>query len=55
VSQHVDDPTRWILHEVYDAPESHAAHRQSPHLLACAAFAREPGSTASRSAARHLT
>ena len=20
VSQHVDDPTRWVLHEVYDAP-----------------------------------
>ncbi len=25
VSQHVDDPTRWVLHEVYDVPESHAA------------------------------
>jgi quinol monooxygenase YgiN len=28
VSQHVDDPTRWVLHEVYDAPESHTAHRR---------------------------
>jgi len=41
VSQHVDDPTRWVLHEVYDAPESHAAHRQSPHFLAYDTFARD--------------
>jgi len=41
VSQHVDDPTRWVLHEVYDVPESHAAHRQSPHFLAYDAFARD--------------
>lgn len=34
VSQQVDDPTRWVLYEVYDAPESHAAHRKSPHFLA---------------------
>jgi quinol monooxygenase YgiN len=26
VSQDVNDPTRWILHEVYDAPEAHAKH-----------------------------
>ena len=34
VSQQQDDPTRWLLYEVYDAPEAHAAHRQSPHFLA---------------------
>ena len=34
VSQDVNEPARWILHEVYDDPASHAAHRQSPHFLA---------------------
>ena len=34
ISQDVDDPARWILHEIYDAPEAHAKHRQSPHFLA---------------------
>ena len=33
VSQHQDDPTKWILYEVYERPEAHAAHRQSPHFL----------------------
>ena len=41
VSHHVDDPTRWVLHELYDTPESHAAHRQSRHFLAYDAFARD--------------
>ena len=34
VSQAREDPTRWILHEVYTDQEAHAAHRQSPHFLA---------------------
>src|SRR6266498_3265599 len=34
VSQAYDDPTLWLFHEVYDAPEAHAAHRQAPHFLA---------------------
>jgi len=34
VSQVYDDATRWLYHEVYDTPDSHAAHRQSPHFLA---------------------
>lgn len=34
VSQAYDDPTRWILHEVYDTPEAHRAHQTSPHFLA---------------------
>ena len=39
VSQDVNDPARWILHEVYDAPEAHAKHRQSEHFLAYDAIA----------------
>jgi quinol monooxygenase YgiN len=34
VSQAADEPTRWLFHEVYDAPDAHAAHRQSAHFLA---------------------
>ena len=34
VSQAADDPTLWLFHEVYDAPEAHAAHRQSAHFSA---------------------
>ena len=33
------DPTRWVLYEVYDSPEAHATHRQSPHFLAYDAVA----------------
>jgi autoinducer 2-degrading protein len=39
VCQQADDPTRWVLFEVYDAPAAHAAHRQSPHFLAYSAVA----------------
>ena len=39
VSQQADDPTRWMLQEVYDGPEAHAAHRQSPHFFAFQAVA----------------
>ena len=39
VCQQIDDPTRWVLHEVYDAPAAHAAHRQSAHFLAYDAVA----------------
>jgi autoinducer 2-degrading protein len=57
VSQHVDDPTRWVLHEVYDKPESHAAHRQSPHFLAYDAFARDAVTekAVARCTAKHVT
>jgi quinol monooxygenase YgiN len=34
VSQDKEEPTRWVLYEVYDSPEAHAAHRLSPHFLA---------------------
>ena len=39
VSQQYDDPTRWVLYEVYDSPAAHAAHRQSTHFLAYDAVA----------------
>ena len=57
VSQHVDDPTRWVLHEVYDVPESHAAHRQSPHFLAYDAFTRDAviEKPVARCLAKHVT
>jgi (4S)-4-hydroxy-5-phosphonooxypentane-2,3-dione isomerase len=57
VSQHVDDPTRWVLHEVYDAPESHAAHRQSPHFVVYDAFARDAviEKVVSRCVVKHVT
>ena len=34
VSQAYEDPTLWVLHEVYDSREAHAAHRESPHFVA---------------------
>lgn len=39
VSQQLDDSARWILYEVYDSPEAHARHRESPHFLAYDAVA----------------
>jgi autoinducer 2-degrading protein len=39
VSQDREDPLRWVVYEVYDAPEAHAAHRRSPHFLAYDAVA----------------
>lgn len=57
VSQHVDDPTRWVLHEVYDALESHTAHRQSAHFLAYDVLARDAviEKTVSRCVVKQLT
>ena len=39
VSQQQDDLTRWVLYEVYDSPDAHAAHRRSSHFLAYDAVA----------------
>jgi quinol monooxygenase YgiN len=39
VSQDNDDGSRWVLHEVYESPAAHAAHRESPHFLAYSAVA----------------
>jgi len=57
VSQDVSDPFRWILHEVYDAPESHARHRQSPHFLAYDSVAQRAviEKTVFRCAGRHVS
>ena len=56
VSQHADDPTRWILHEVYDHPDSHAQHRRSPHFLAFDAVAQRAvtDKTVIRAVGRHI-
>jgi quinol monooxygenase YgiN len=57
VSQDKEHPTRWILYEVYDSPEAHAAHRQSPHFLAYDAVAARAvvEKTVSKSAGRYVT
>ena len=34
VSQQVDEPRRWVFHEVYTDEAAHAAHRRSPHYAA---------------------
>ena len=34
VSQDKETPARWVLYEVYESPEAHAAHRLTPHFLA---------------------
>jgi ATP-dependent Clp protease ATP-binding subunit ClpC len=39
VSQDKEQPTRWVLYEVYDGPEAHALHRQAAHFLAYDAVA----------------
>ena len=34
ILQHEDDPTRWILYEVYDKEQAWVDHRAAPHFLA---------------------
>ena len=34
VSQQIDDPTRWVFHEVYVDEAALAAHRETPHFAA---------------------
>ena len=57
VSQDANDPARWILHEVYDAPEAHARHRQSAHFLAYDAIAQRAiiDKTVFRGIGRHVS
>jgi (4S)-4-hydroxy-5-phosphonooxypentane-2,3-dione isomerase len=57
VSQDVDDPTRWILHEVYNTPDAHAAHRKAPHFLSYDAVAARAVTekTVARCIGRHVT
>ena len=48
VHQHVDDPTRFVLHEIYaDEDAFYGAHRSAPHYAAWRAVAERcvvPGS-----------
>jgi quinol monooxygenase YgiN len=39
VSQQYDDPSQWVLYEMYESPDAHAAHRKAPHFLAYDAVA----------------
>ena len=57
VSQDLEDPTRWVLYEVYEAPEAHAAHRESPHFLAYDRVAARAVThkVVTRAAGRHVT
>jgi len=52
-----DQPTRWVLYEVYDTPEAHAAHRQSAHFLAYDAVAARAvlEKIVSKCAGRHIS
>jgi hypothetical protein len=34
VSRQIDDPCRWVLHEMHTGADAHAAERRSPHFLA---------------------
>jgi quinol monooxygenase YgiN len=34
VLQQQDDPTRWLLYEVYDKEQAWVDHRNAPHFLA---------------------
>lgn len=57
VSQGKDDPLTWVLHEVYDREEAHAAHRRAAHFLAFDAVAARAmtGKTVLKCAGRHIT
>ena len=57
VSQAVDDPTRWVLYEVYETPAAHALHRQSAHFLAYDAVATRAVTekTVAKCVGRHIT
>jgi quinol monooxygenase YgiN len=56
VSQDKEHPTRWVLYEVYENPEAHAAHRLSPHFLAYDAVAARAvlEKTVAKCAGRHV-
>lgn len=56
VAQDKEQPARWVLYEVYDSPEAHAAHRQSAHFLAYDAVATRAviEKTVAKCAGRHV-
>lgn len=39
VLQHIEDPTRFLLYEVYRTPTDFTAHQQTPHYLKFKALA----------------
>ncbi|HEV8393456.1 MAG TPA: Clp protease N-terminal domain-containing protein [Vicinamibacterales bacterium] len=57
VSQDKEHPEKWVLYEVYDSPDAHAAHRQSPHFLAYDAVAARAvvEKSVAKCASRHVT
>ncbi len=57
VSQQIDDPTRWVLYEVYDSPAAHGAHRLAAHFLAYDAVAQRAvmEKRVTRAAGRHIS
>jgi quinol monooxygenase YgiN len=57
VSQDKDHSEKWVLYEVYDSPDAHATHRQSPHFLAYDAVAAKAvvEKIVSKCAGRHVT
>lgn len=57
VGQAKDDPLKWVLYEVYDREESHAAHRKAAHFLAYDAVAERATTQKSviRCAGKHMT
>jgi ATP-dependent Clp protease ATP-binding subunit ClpC len=57
VAQDKEHPEKWVLYEVYDSPDAHATHRQSPHFLAYDAVAARAvvEKVVSKCAGRHVT
>ena len=57
VSQQLDDPRRWVFHEVYTSADAHAAHRRSPHFLAYNAMAERAvlEKSVARCTGKHIT
>jgi quinol monooxygenase YgiN len=57
VSQDKEQPTRWVLYEVYDSPAAHALHRQAAHFLAYDAVASRAvvEKTVAKCAGRYVT
>lgn len=57
VSQGQDDPLTWVIHEVYDREDSHAAHRGTAHFLAFSEVAGRAmtGRTVLKCTGRHIT
>ena len=57
VAQQQDDATKWVLFEVYDSPEAHAAHLKSAHFLEYEEVAKRAvtGQVVIRATGKHVT